>query len=111
MSHKRNTFPTESVWLLEQGVNVTSRNTDGGVWDEEMRDVLETLHSPKCVDELCHPSCDFTLLIAHYYEGLSVSEIAKRYGFRNKGSAWYRIDKARGRLKAAFINQIGDPFE
>lgn len=112
MSRERDTFPTDSTWLLEHGTNVTNRDHEvEGQYDEAMRDALETMHSPKCESDLCHPDCDFCLLIAHYYEGLSVQELAERYGHKLKGSAWYRLDRARQRLKQKFIETNGNPFE
>lgn len=112
MSRKRRTFPTDNEWLLEEGHNLDRSREIDHTLGEEVRDVLETLHSPDCAEDLCHPGCDFTLLVAHYYEKLSVREIALRYGIANKGSAWYRLEKARQRLKEALIEKIGyDPYE
>ncbi len=113
MSRKRKTFPTDSLWLFEQGDSIVSRSNEiDHTLGETLRDALETLHSPTCQEDLCHPTCDFSLLIAHYYEQLSISEMVKRYNFRNKGSITYRLDRARERLREATIYLIGyDPYE
>jgi hypothetical protein len=113
MSRKRNTFPTDSIWLLEEGNNITSRHTEiEHTLTEPLRDALETLHAPDCEYDLCAIDCDFSLLIAYYYEKLSVSELAKRYGFRNKGSSWYRLERARERLKEELVQQLGgNPYD
>lgn len=113
MSRKRNTFPTDSVWLLEEGNDVTSRTSEiEHTLADPLRDALETLHHPRCEYDLCHPDCDFSLLIAHYYEQLSVRELAVRYGHKGKGSAWYRLERARARLKEKLIEDLGgNPYE
>lgn len=109
LSRRRRTFPTDSTWLLEAGTNITSRDAEEEhTLTEPLRDALEQMHSIRCTDELCHPSCDFSLLIAHYYEQLSVQEIADRYGWKGKGSAWYRLERARKRLKEQLILQLGE---
>ena len=112
MSRKRKTFPTSSEWLLEHGDTLDRSREEDHTLSEQVRDVLETMHSERCDEDLCHPECDFTLLIGYYYERLSVAELAKRYGFKNKGSAWYRLEKARTRMKEAFLLKLGyDPYE
>lgn len=112
VSRRRKTFPTDNEWLLEQGDTLDRSGEEAHTLGEQMRDVLETMHSLRCEEDLCHPECDFTLLVAHYYERLSVSELAQRYGFANKGSAWYRLEKARQRLREAFLLQLGyNPYE
>lgn len=106
-------FPTADDWLLEQGVDLTSRRDEiEHSLGEELRDALETMHSPKCAEDLCHPTCDFTLLLAYWYERLSYREIADRYGWKGKQSAKYRLDMAQNRLKERMIEMMGeDPYE
>lgn len=113
MSRKSRTFPTDKDWLLEAGKRVDDRREETAHHlEDHVRDALETLHSLRCSEELCHPTCDFSLLIALYYEGLSFQETIDRYGWANKGSASYRLNKAKERLKEAILLQIGhNPYE
>lgn len=109
---KRNTFPTDQTWLLEAGERVDHPHPIEHSLGDQIRDTLEQMHSLQCKEDLCHPSCDFTLLTAHYYERLSVRDMAERYGFGHPGSISHRLDKARERFKEALILQIGyDPYE
>ena len=106
------TNPTANEWLLEQGDTLDRSGEEEHTLSEEVRDVLETMHSIRCAEDLCHPTCDFTWLIAHYYERLSVREMADRFGLANKGSAWYRLERARTRFKEALLIELGeDPYE
>lgn len=59
-----------------------------GPQDNLVRDCLERL-----------PRRDRDLLLGYFYERLTYAELAKRFGWKNKGSAHWHVGQALGRLR------------
>ena len=50
---------------------------------------------------------DREVLLAAYYERLSYRELAERFNFNNKGSAWFAVQRAMKQLR----KHLGDIYE